>query len=82
MSRQPSTITVRGHKVSNKTNRAYVVVAVRPEPITTERGTYVAFARIEKRTDNIDTARGCVRRYGRQNGAFCVVVRSATGEEV
>lgn len=76
------TFTVRGHKLRTRTNRRFVVVAVRPEPVTTDAGTYVAFADIRKRTDNIDTARTVARRYGFPPGAFAVVVDLTTGEEI
>lgn len=77
-----TTITVRGHKVSNRSQRRFLVVAVRPEAVETDHGTYVAFADVRKRTDSIETARTTQRRYGRAWGAFMVIVDSETGEEV
>lgn len=75
-------IVVRGIRVTTRTPRRYAVVAVRPEPYTTDQGTYVAFAEVEKRTDNIATARTAVRRAYRGMGVFRVVVDLTTGEEV
>ena len=79
---KPATITVRGHRVSNRSNRRWLAVAVRPEAVVTERGTYVPFAEVRKRSDNLGTVRREARRYGWANGAFMVVVDSLTGEEV
>ena len=87
-----STFTVRGQKVRSQSNRRFIVVAVRPEAITNENGTYVAFARIVKRSDNVDTARTSARRWtadhraaARRYGSaddFAVVVDSTTGQEI
>lgn len=74
--------TVRGHKIRTSTNRRYVAVAVRPEPVTTDKGTFVAFADIRKRSDNLDTIRRECRKYGFATGAFMVAVDTTTGEEV
>jgi hypothetical protein len=76
------TFTVRGHKVRTSTNRRYVAVAVRPEPVTTEKGTFVAFARVEKRSDNLATLNRAARNNGYATGAFMVVVDTTTGLEV
>lgn len=77
-----STITVRGHKVSNRSRRRYITVHVRPEPQVTAEGTYVAFAHVTKRSDNVETARKAARRHGISRGAFGVVVDTTTGEEI
>lgn len=77
-----STITVRGHKIRTRSNRRYVAVAVRPEPVTTPDGIYVAFATILMRSDNLATAKTKARLYGFPPGAFAVVVDTTTGEEV
>ncbi len=89
-----TTITVRGHQIRSRSNRRYIVVSVRPEAITIhpgdvyerEPGTYVAFARIEKRTDSAATARTHQRRFrdGRYAGigVYYVIVDTVTGEEV
>lgn len=80
------TFTVRGHKIRSQSNRRYLVIAVRPAPVplagTAGKGMYVAFARVEKRTDNIKTARAAIRKYGHANGAFAVVIDAATGAEI
>jgi len=85
MTATSTTFTVRGHKVRSQSQRRYIVVAVRPEPVPTANGYYVAFARIERRSDNLATARKAARHYDFNlagNGSFAVVVDSATGEEV
>lgn len=77
------TFTVRGHKIRTATTRRYVAVAVRTEDVTTERGTYVAFARVIKRSDAVATVKAEARRYGfGMSGEFAVVVDTETGEEV
>ena len=77
------TVHVRGHKVTTRSPRRYLVVAVRPEPVTDpEHGTYVAFAEIRKRTDSHTVAKNTARRLGRFNGGFHVVVDTVTKEEV
>jgi hypothetical protein len=75
-------LVVRGREIKTRTERRYVVVAVRPKPTATEAGTFVAFARVEKRTDSIETARTVARRYGFANGAFAVVIDTTTGGEI
>ncbi len=94
MERKPSTLTVRGRKVSNRSNRRWIVVAVRAEDVTIRAedeahrifgravGTYVAFAEVIARSDSIATARKRAERYGRSVGTVVVVVDSTTGEEV
>lgn len=76
-------LTVRGIPVTTRTPRRYIVVKVRPEPYTTEAGTYVAFAEVVKRTDSLDAAR---REERRDNSAtfryFTVVIDTATGDEI
>jgi len=79
---KPSTINVRGHRVSNRTNRRFVVVGVRPEPRVVGDKTFVPFAEIVRRTDDITRARKVASKYGFSNGAFAVVVNSETGEEI
>lgn len=77
-----TTLTVRGQKVSNRSQRRYLAVAVRPEPRETADGVYVAFAEILKRSDSLRTVRREQERYGFSRGAFAVVVDSLTGEEI
>lgn len=80
---RPSHLIVRGQRVSNRSQRRYLAVAVRPKPVQTDEGTYVAFADIRKRSDNLATVRADQRRYGYQaHGCFVVVVDTETGEEV
>lgn len=82
---QTQSFTIRGMKIRSRTPRRFLVVAVRPEPVTTEGGTYLAFATIEKRTDSITTARTFVRwmcNRGRGIGVAVVVIDTTTGEEV
>jgi hypothetical protein len=50
------TIQVQGQTTTTDRRRRYAVVAVRPQPIKTEQGMFVAFARVEKRTDSEETA--------------------------
>lgn len=92
------TITVRGHRIRSASQRRFIVVAVRPEDITIrpedeaarifgrEPGTYVAFARIEKRSDSAATAHAHKARFERARaggiGVHFVVVDTVTGEEV
>lgn len=54
---QTHLFTVRGQTLSTRTKLRYAVVAVRPEAVPApEGGWYVAFGRIEKRTDSLVTA--------------------------
>lgn len=76
------TFSVNGITIRTRTPRRYAVVTTRATPITTEAGTYIAFAEVAKRTDNYDTAKTSQRRYGRQNGCYQVVIDMTTGEAV
>lgn len=77
---------VRGIPVRTRTPRRFAVIAVRPEPFTNENGTYVAFAEVSRRTDNLETARAAKRRMldngYRMLGMTVVVVDLTTGEEL
>lgn len=79
-------LTVRGMKVTTRTPRRYAVVVVRPHDVYTNDGIYVRFAEVQKRTDNITTARTAERRYNFNRdpymGVFAVVIDLTTGEEV
>lgn len=80
---QSITFEVRGQKVRTSTQRRYVVIAVRSEPVhVAGEGTYVAFARIEKRSDNIETARKAAAKHPRFVGGETVVMDTATGWEI
>lgn len=79
------TFEVHGHKVRTRTQRRYVIVTVRPEPVRTDKDdVYVAFARVDKRTDNVVTAKDYARRWANSLGPGCllVVVDTTTGKEV
>jgi len=78
--RKPTTLIVHGHKISNRSNRRYLAVAVRPEPVVTDEGAYVAFASVLKRSDKYETAARAAYNYGHSHGAFAVVVDSLDGE--
>ena len=82
MTTTTSTFTVRGFKLRTRSNRRYVAVAVRPAPVTTESGTYVAFADVRKRSDNLDTLRRFQRSYGWETGAYVVIIDTVSGEEI
>ena len=95
-STKPSSLTVRGQRISNRSNRRFLVVAVRPEPIRVtpeeaaisrgrlQSGVYVAFAEVLKRSDSAVTARRFQEsQVGRMGfGTAVVLVDSVTGEEV
>lgn len=70
-------IDVRGQKLRTQTQRRYVVVRVRP---AASEG--AAFARVVKRSDNLETARRVERGYCPSLGAVTVVVDLRTGQEV
>lgn len=77
--------TVRGQVVRSESRRRYIVVAVRANPIVTDQGTFVAFARVEKRSDSRETARTLARRFNngfQGHGVFAVVVDTVEGVEV
>jgi hypothetical protein len=73
-------IEVFGQKVVTRTPRRYIVIVVRPEAREVDGQVYVAFARVEKRTDNHATARSAQRRigYGFQ-GTRAVIFDTVTG---
>lgn len=48
---------IKGFKITTRTPRRYAVVVMREEAVVNHLGTYMAFARVEKRTDNLVTAR-------------------------
>ena len=77
-----STLIVRGLRVSNRSNRRFLVVAIREHVVTTDSGVYPRFARVEKRSDSLTTAKAHARRLGYFPGGGHVVVDSLTGEEV
>lgn len=82
-----TTLNVRGFAVSTATTRKaqacrYAAVAVRPERVTTDKGTYVAFARLERQSDNLNTLRTYARTTGSGPGALIVVIDKLTGEEI
>ncbi len=86
MTAKTHTINVRGQVVRTRTPRRFIVIVVRPEPVTDDEGrTYVAFAEVQKRTDNGHTAATMARRYNqgwsRGRGCFAVVYDTATGTE-
>lgn len=77
------TFEVNGFTLRTRTPRRYAVVTTRAEPVTTDEGTYVAFASVTKRTDNYQTAKTMQRRYGRTtHGCYMVVIDLTTGERV
>lgn len=80
---RPASFEVNGFKIRTRTQRRYVVVATRAMPFTNERGTYVAFAEVVKRTDNIETARKEENRRGvTDTRCYAVVVDTTTGRQV
>ena len=56
--------------------------AARETDPTVEIETYVAFARVERRSDDVETARKHAKRFGNSFGSFAVVVDTATGDVV
>lgn len=80
--RKPTTLEVRGQKISNRGNRRYLAVWVRPVPFTDERGTFVAGAHVLKRSDNLEVASKVARKYDCGPSSFTVVIDSNTGEEI
>lgn len=76
------TLSVRGHRVTTRTDRRWIVVAVRPKAVVYDDYTYPAFVRVLKRTDSIDTARAEQRKFGFPPGSFAVIMDKATGKEV
>ncbi len=76
-------ITTHGQTVTTRTDRRFAVLTVRAEPIRSAHGGwYVAFASVEKRTDNLATARTQARKCVRVHGLFPVIIDLTTGEEV
>lgn len=77
-------LKVRGIDLATRTQRRYLMVAVRPEAVQTDQGVYVAFAEVQKRSDNLDTVRDAARKAGwhRGPGMAYVVVDTVTGAEV
>jgi hypothetical protein len=90
--RKPTSFEVLGQKVRYRGNHRFIVVAVRPEPITVDAGqyggvatgVYVAFARVDKRTDNSRTASEFARKasYTRGPGVKYAVVDTSNGDIV
>jgi hypothetical protein len=81
------TLNVRGQQVRTRTPRRFIACGVRPEAFTTEDGTYVAFAEVIFRSDNLAKALDLARRYRRDTRHLgdtitAVVIDTATGEEV
>lgn len=77
------TFHVRGIRCRTRSPRRYAVVYVRPEATEFDGNTYQPYARVEKRTDNLATARRECRRFGYSpSGAFQVIVDTTTGEEI
>lgn len=82
------TIKMHGMTLRTRTPRRYVVVTVRPEPITvverrfsyannewtTGPSTYVPYLAVEKRTDNLQTARKAAAKADHGPGSYAVVV--------
>lgn len=84
-----TTLNVRGIKLRTQTQRRYVVVMTRTEDTVVRDSldqlvTYLKFAYVEKRSDNIDTARKAQRSAYNHRGPSCVVIvfDTTTGEEV
>lgn len=75
--------TVRGHEIRTATKRRFIAVVVRPTAFEAPEGTYIAFAEVRKRSDNLATLRTFARRYGVSGtGVRVVLIDTATGEEV
>lgn len=77
------TFTVNGFTLRTRTPRRFALITTRATPVTTENGTYIAYATVTKRTDNLQTARTAQRRYGRDFlGNYQVIIDLTTGEAV
>lgn len=78
---------IRGMDVQTASTRKldakrYLAVAIRPEPYQGERGTYVAYASVVKRTDSLAAANRAAATYEPGPGATTVVIDRVTGAEV
>lgn len=89
-------LVVRGQKVMTRTPRRYAVVDVRPEEVVVPpdnnygtHGVLIPYARVEKRTDSLQTAVAFVNRHSRYGsrplvgpGSVLVIIDLTTGQEV
>jgi hypothetical protein len=70
----PTQITVKGQTTTTDRRRRYAVVTVRETPVTTDAGTYVAFARVDGRTDDAFKAKKLAAASMLRRGIGCEVV--------
>lgn len=79
---QPKTHTIQvgTQKVRTRTPRRFIVVTFRSDYFEDATGTYVPFARVDKRTDSIATARKMETYHGRH--VWSVVYDTEKGEVI
>lgn len=76
------TLHVRSMTIRYSSMRRFAVIALRETAVETDRGTFVPFISIVKRSDNIRTARVAASNFGRCEGSFAVVIDTTVDREV